>query len=179
MQNLQETQSNRFNGYLSKFSTTVISHTESLKKIESNLNFVTQTVSKHDHKLNKEQEIYIEQQKAINSCITKAEIHVQNSKAIISNFDEKLNKAILDTKQVATDISKACNKATSLKYQVSDFRFDDIEETLLNHDEELQNMMNKISMHSQQKGQFAATHLTVLNYNNTTELFPILKPTKH
>eukprot|EP00957_Ditylum_brightwellii_P120454 9190514-Ditylum_brightwellii.AAC.1 len=75
MQNLQDVQSNRFNGYLSKLSTTVITHTDFLKKIKSDLNFVTQTVSKHDHQLNKEQEIYIEQQKAINNCITKAENH--------------------------------------------------------------------------------------------------------
>eukprot|EP00957_Ditylum_brightwellii_P007285 553962-Ditylum_brightwellii.AAC.1 len=54
MRKLQETQSNRFKGYLSKLSTTVISHTESLKKIKSDLNPVTQTVSKHDHQLNKE-----------------------------------------------------------------------------------------------------------------------------
>jgi hypothetical protein len=40
-------------------------------------------------------------------------------------------------------------------------------------------MMNKISIHSQQKGNFAGTHPTVPNYNNTTKLFPILKPTKH
>eukprot|EP00957_Ditylum_brightwellii_P001126 89077-Ditylum_brightwellii.AAC.1 len=61
----------------------------------------------------------------------------------MSNFDEKLNKVILDTKQVVTDLSKAYNKATSLKFQVSDSGFDNIEETLHNHDEELQNLMNK------------------------------------
>eukprot|EP00957_Ditylum_brightwellii_P070444 5352351-Ditylum_brightwellii.AAC.1 len=97
----------------------------------------------------------------------------------MSNFDEKLNKAVLDTKQVAMDLSKACNKDTSPKSQVSDSRFDNIEETLLNHDEELQNLMNKIAIYSQQKGQFAGSHSTVPNYNDRTELFPILKPTKH
>eukprot|EP00957_Ditylum_brightwellii_P042851 3243734-Ditylum_brightwellii.AAC.1 len=98
-QKLQEAQSNGFNGYLSKLSTTVISHTNYLMKIESDLNIVTQTITKLDHQLNKEQEIYIEQQKYINSCITRAESHMQNNNAIISNFDEKLNKAIHDTKQ--------------------------------------------------------------------------------
>eukprot|EP00957_Ditylum_brightwellii_P086210 6560009-Ditylum_brightwellii.AAC.1 len=82
-----------------KISTTAYSNKASLTKIKCNLNSVTKIVSKHDHQLNKEQEVYIEQQKAINRCITKAESHVQNSNVIISNFDEKLNKAILDTKQ--------------------------------------------------------------------------------
>eukprot|EP00957_Ditylum_brightwellii_P168262 12809598-Ditylum_brightwellii.AAC.1 len=43
MQNLQEAQSNRFKGYISKLNTRVISHTESLKKIKSDLNSMTQT----------------------------------------------------------------------------------------------------------------------------------------
>eukprot|EP00957_Ditylum_brightwellii_P211166 15365836-Ditylum_brightwellii.AAC.1 len=38
--------------------------------------------------------------------------------------------------------------------------------------------MDKISIYSQQKGQFAGTHLTIPNYNDMIELFPILKPTK-
>eukprot|EP00957_Ditylum_brightwellii_P152538 11611146-Ditylum_brightwellii.AAC.1 len=101
---------------------------------------MTQTVSKLDHQLNKELEIYIEQQKAINSCITTAESHVQNNNAIISTFDEKLNKVILYTKQVATDLCKACNKATSLKFQASDSRPDNIDKTLHDHDEERQAM---------------------------------------
>eukprot|EP00957_Ditylum_brightwellii_P196774 14991871-Ditylum_brightwellii.AAC.1 len=54
IQNLQERQSNSFNGYISKFSTKVISNTESLKKVKSNLNTVTQTISKLDHQLNNE-----------------------------------------------------------------------------------------------------------------------------
>eukprot|EP00957_Ditylum_brightwellii_P029430 2224754-Ditylum_brightwellii.AAC.1 len=87
-------------------------------------------------------------------------------------------KAILNTKQVATNLSKACNKATSLKCQVTDPRFHDINKTLQDLDEEIEND-KKISVYSQQKGYFAGTHSTVLNYNDTTELFPILKPTKH
>eukprot|EP00957_Ditylum_brightwellii_P045628 3462043-Ditylum_brightwellii.AAC.1 len=75
IQDLQERQSNRVNGYISKLNTKVMSNTEFWKKIESNLNSVSQTLSKHDHQLNKGQEIYIEQQKAINSCITKTESH--------------------------------------------------------------------------------------------------------
>eukprot|EP00957_Ditylum_brightwellii_P119221 9094938-Ditylum_brightwellii.AAC.1 len=82
-----------------KISATTYSNEASLQKVESDLNSVTQTVSKLDHQLNKEQEIYIEQQKAIKRCITTTESHVQNNHAIISNFDEKLNKAILDTEQ--------------------------------------------------------------------------------
>eukprot|EP00957_Ditylum_brightwellii_P070445 5352351-Ditylum_brightwellii.AAC.2 len=69
MRNLQEAQSNRFQGYISKLSTTVMFNTDSLTKNKCNLNSVTQIVSKHDHQLNKEQESYIEQ-KAINSCTT-------------------------------------------------------------------------------------------------------------
>eukprot|EP00957_Ditylum_brightwellii_P111626 8514297-Ditylum_brightwellii.AAC.1 len=106
---------------------------------------MTQNVSKLDYQLHKEQEFYIKQQKAINNSITEAESHVQNNNVIIFNFDEKLNKAILDTEQVATDLSEACSKATSLKFQVSDSRFDDIEETLLDHDDEIQAMKLKLS----------------------------------
>jgi hypothetical protein len=40
-------------------------------------------------------------------------------------------------------------------------------------------MMNKIAIYSQKKGHFAGTHPTIPNYNDTTKLFPILKPTKH
>eukprot|EP00957_Ditylum_brightwellii_P048605 3688278-Ditylum_brightwellii.AAC.1 len=95
-----------------KVSATVYSNQASLKIIESDLNSVTQT----------------------------AENHVQNNNAITSNFDEKLNKVILDTEQVAMDLSKACNKATLLKFQASDSRLDDIDKTLHGHDEELQVM---------------------------------------
>eukprot|EP00957_Ditylum_brightwellii_P163822 12471495-Ditylum_brightwellii.AAC.1 len=106
LQELREEKIMPIQDFMMKVSTTTYSNKASLTKIKSNLNSVTQTVSKHDHQLNKEQEIYIEQQKAINNCITKAESHVQNNNVIISSFDEKLNRAILDTEQVATDLSK-------------------------------------------------------------------------
>eukprot|EP00957_Ditylum_brightwellii_P086333 6569364-Ditylum_brightwellii.AAC.1 len=57
IQDLQEKHSNRFNGYISKLITKVIFNTKSLKKDEFNLNAVSQTVSKLDHQLVKEQEI--------------------------------------------------------------------------------------------------------------------------
>eukprot|EP00957_Ditylum_brightwellii_P139046 10598101-Ditylum_brightwellii.AAC.1 len=47
--------------FMAKVSATTYSNEASLKKIKSNLNSVTQTISKHDHQLNKEQEIFIEQ----------------------------------------------------------------------------------------------------------------------
>eukprot|EP00957_Ditylum_brightwellii_P101780 7757032-Ditylum_brightwellii.AAC.1 len=97
IQELKEEQIMPMQEFMMKVSATAYSNQASLKIIEFNLNSVTQAVSKHDHQLNKKHEIYIEQQKAINSCITKAESHVQNNNPIISNFDEKLNKAILDT----------------------------------------------------------------------------------
>eukprot|EP00957_Ditylum_brightwellii_P199001 15169106-Ditylum_brightwellii.AAC.1 len=114
------------------------------------------------------EKIYADQQKAINQCITEVANHIQNNKDIISIFEEKLNKTILNTKQVATNPSKTCGTATSLKFQVSDSRSDNLEDTLLDHDEEIQNMINKISVYSQQKGHFAGTHSTVPNYNDTT-----------
>eukprot|EP00957_Ditylum_brightwellii_P004199 319769-Ditylum_brightwellii.AAC.1 len=48
IQDMQQRQANRFNGYLSKLSTTVVANTESLEKIKFNLDVVTQTVSKLD-----------------------------------------------------------------------------------------------------------------------------------
>eukprot|EP00957_Ditylum_brightwellii_P155217 11816890-Ditylum_brightwellii.AAC.1 len=60
---------------------------------------MTHTISKLDYQLNKAEKIYDNQKKAINQCITEVEIHVQNNKAIISKFEEKLDKAILNTKQ--------------------------------------------------------------------------------
>eukprot|EP00957_Ditylum_brightwellii_P202651 15331112-Ditylum_brightwellii.AAC.1 len=99
IQELKEEQIMSIQEFIKKVSATAYSIEASVKIIKSDLNAMYQTVSKHDHQLNKEQDIYIEQQKAINSCITKAESHVQNNNAIISNLDEKLNKAILNTEQ--------------------------------------------------------------------------------
>eukprot|EP00957_Ditylum_brightwellii_P187203 14257492-Ditylum_brightwellii.AAC.1 len=99
LQELKEEEIMSITEFMMEISVNTYSNEVSLKKIKSNLNSVTQTVSKLDHRLYKEQESYIEEQKAINTCITEAESHVQNNKAIISNFDEKLDKAILGTKQ--------------------------------------------------------------------------------
>eukprot|EP00957_Ditylum_brightwellii_P141020 10743265-Ditylum_brightwellii.AAC.1 len=88
-----------FTSYLITLSSNVVSNKESLQKIKSNFNVVTQTISKLNTRLSKEKEIYSKQQKDISKCITKAENHVQNNKAIISKFDEKLDKTILNTKQ--------------------------------------------------------------------------------
>eukprot|EP00957_Ditylum_brightwellii_P049356 3744688-Ditylum_brightwellii.AAC.1 len=119
------------------------------------------------------------QRKDINVCISDIASFDQNNKVIHSCFGEKLNKVIHDTKQVATKLSEAYNKAPSLKFHVPDSRFDNIDKTLHNHDKEIQNLMNKVAIYSQKKGHFAGFHSTVPNYNNTTTLFPILKPTKH
>eukprot|EP00957_Ditylum_brightwellii_P105586 8049956-Ditylum_brightwellii.AAC.1 len=43
IQESQKSQANKFTGYISELSTKVISNTESLQKIKSNLNSVTQT----------------------------------------------------------------------------------------------------------------------------------------
>eukprot|EP00957_Ditylum_brightwellii_P125624 9575327-Ditylum_brightwellii.AAC.1 len=179
IQDMQQRQANILNCYLSKLSTTVVSNTESLKKIKSNLNVMTQTISKLNTRLNMEKEIYSNQQKDINNCIIEIEMHVQNNKVIHYQFEENLDKAILHTEQVATKLFDACNKATSLKFQVPDSRIDNTNKTLHNHDEEIQKLMNKIFIYSQQKGHFTGTHSTVPNYNSTAELLPILKPTKH
>eukprot|EP00957_Ditylum_brightwellii_P122754 9361076-Ditylum_brightwellii.AAC.1 len=68
IQDLQERQSNRFNGYISKISTKVISNTESLKKVKSNLNTMSQNVSKLDHQLNKERDITIFRNKKLSTA---------------------------------------------------------------------------------------------------------------
>eukprot|EP00957_Ditylum_brightwellii_P148287 11290013-Ditylum_brightwellii.AAC.1 len=51
IQERQLRQANSFAGYISELSTKVISNTESWQKVESNLNIVTQTISKFEHKL--------------------------------------------------------------------------------------------------------------------------------
>eukprot|EP00957_Ditylum_brightwellii_P028325 2139216-Ditylum_brightwellii.AAC.1 len=85
-----------------------------------------------------EKEIYSKQQKDIIKCIIDEKRHVQNNKVINSQLKEKLDKAILNTKQVATNLFNACNKATSPKFQVTDSRIDDINKTLQDHDREIQ-----------------------------------------
>eukprot|EP00957_Ditylum_brightwellii_P113727 8670947-Ditylum_brightwellii.AAC.1 len=58
-----------FNSCLSTLSSTVVLNEESLKKLESNLNIMTQTVSKFEHKLVMQKEIYSTHQKDISGCI--------------------------------------------------------------------------------------------------------------
>eukprot|EP00957_Ditylum_brightwellii_P011727 885594-Ditylum_brightwellii.AAC.1 len=99
LQELKEDKIMPIADFLMKISATAYSNKASLQKVKSNLNTVTQNVSRLDCR------------------IAEAESHVQNNKAIISNFDDKLDKAILNTKQVAMGLSEACNKATSLKSQ--------------------------------------------------------------
>eukprot|EP00957_Ditylum_brightwellii_P001285 100855-Ditylum_brightwellii.AAC.1 len=61
LQELREEEIMPIQEFMMKVSATTYSNEASLKKIESNLNSMIQTVSKHDHQLNKAQEIYIEQ----------------------------------------------------------------------------------------------------------------------
>eukprot|EP00957_Ditylum_brightwellii_P073534 5587323-Ditylum_brightwellii.AAC.1 len=105
--------------------------------------------------------------------------HDQNNKVIHTCFEEKLDKAILDIKRVATKLSEACNRAPALQFHVPDSRIDNINKALHYHDEEIQNLMNKVAIYSQQKGHFTGSYSTVPNYNDTTELILVLKPTKH
>eukprot|EP00957_Ditylum_brightwellii_P134689 10268356-Ditylum_brightwellii.AAC.1 len=103
-----------------------------------------------------QKEIYSNQQKDINRCITTILSHDQNNKVIHSHFEEKLNKAVHDTEQVATKLSEAHNKAPALQFHVPDSRFDNIDKMLHDHDKEIQNLMNKVAIYSQQKGHFQA-----------------------
>eukprot|EP00957_Ditylum_brightwellii_P176174 13414468-Ditylum_brightwellii.AAC.1 len=98
-QSRQQKNLNYFNSCISILSSTVFSNEESLKKIKSNLNIMTQTISKFKHKLVMKKEIYSTHLKDINSCISTIASHDQNNKVIYSRFEEKLNKAILDTEQ--------------------------------------------------------------------------------
>ena len=165
--------------YMTKISTTVFNQADSLQKIECNLDVATQNISKLETRPTSQKEIYSDQRKDINRCISDIASLDQNNKIIHSRFEEKLNKAIQDTKQVATKLSEARNKAPAPKFQVPDSRFDNINKMIHDLDKEIQNMMNKIAIYSQKKGYFAGTHPTVPNYNNATKLFSILKPTKH
>eukprot|EP00957_Ditylum_brightwellii_P169290 12884816-Ditylum_brightwellii.AAC.2 len=119
------------------------------------------------------------QQKDINSCISDIASHDQNNNVIHSCFEEKLNIVINDTKQVATKLSDAYNKAPALQFHAPDSITDNINKALHDYDKEVHNMMNKIAIYSQKKGHFAGTYSTVPNYINTTKIFPILNPTKH
>eukprot|EP00957_Ditylum_brightwellii_P002308 177840-Ditylum_brightwellii.AAC.1 len=99
IQERQQRQAHRLTDYISELSTKVISNTESLKKVESNLNVVTQTVSKFKIKLVIQKEIYFTHQKDINKCITDIASNDLSNKVNYSCFEEKLSKAIHDTKQ--------------------------------------------------------------------------------
>eukprot|EP00957_Ditylum_brightwellii_P130613 9964200-Ditylum_brightwellii.AAC.1 len=178
-QDMYQRQFNCFTSCLTTLSSTVVSNKESSQKTESNLDNVTCTVSKFEYWLKKEENIYIDQQKDIKQYITEMERHVQSNAVMNTQFEETLNKAILSTEQVTTNLSEACNKATLSKCQLTSSRIDDIDKTLHDQEEEIQLFMDKISICSQQKEQFAGTHSTAPNYNDTTKFFPILKPTKH
>eukprot|EP00957_Ditylum_brightwellii_P196597 14979250-Ditylum_brightwellii.AAC.1 len=130
-QERQQRKANRFTCYISELSTKVISNTESLQKVESNLNIMIQTVSKFKHKLVMQKEIYFTHLKDINSCISIIASLDQNNKVIHSCFEEKLNKAIHDTKQIATKLSEAHNKAPALKFHDPDSIFDGIDKNFM------------------------------------------------
>eukprot|EP00957_Ditylum_brightwellii_P211810 15366627-Ditylum_brightwellii.AAC.1 len=113
---MHEKQFNYLANYMTKLSSTVISNKESLQKIESDLDTKSYNISKFDYQLNKVERIYVDQRKNINQYITKVERHVPNNNVINSQFEEKLNKAILNTKQVTINLSDACDKATSSNF---------------------------------------------------------------
>eukprot|EP00957_Ditylum_brightwellii_P083715 6362861-Ditylum_brightwellii.AAC.1 len=84
---------------MSKVTSEIKSNQKSIKKIESNLNDVSLTISKVKHKLKKEEKVYRRQHQDINQCITDISTYADNNKEITSQFEDKLNKAILDSKQ--------------------------------------------------------------------------------
>eukprot|EP00957_Ditylum_brightwellii_P057475 4357484-Ditylum_brightwellii.AAC.1 len=98
-----------------------------------------------------EKEIYTNQQKDINKCINEVERHAQNNNVIHSQFEEKLNKAIHNTEQVTSNLSDACDKATLSKFQLTNSRIDNIDKTLHEQEEDINLLMDKISIYSQQK----------------------------
>eukprot|EP00957_Ditylum_brightwellii_P044397 3369317-Ditylum_brightwellii.AAC.1 len=117
LQELKEEKIMSLADFMTKISNTVFTHEESLQKVESNLYIVTQNISKLETRINTQKEIYSTQRKDINRCILDISSLVQNNKVILSRFEEKLNKAIQDTEQVATKLSEACNKAPAPKFQ--------------------------------------------------------------
>eukprot|EP00957_Ditylum_brightwellii_P024706 1866540-Ditylum_brightwellii.AAC.1 len=126
LQELKEEEIMPIADFTAKVSTIVFSNEESLQKVKSNLDVMTQNISKLETRLTIQKEIYSTQQKDINRCVSDIASHDQNNKVIISEFKEKLDKAILDTKQVDTKLSETCNKALSLNFQAPDSRIDDI-----------------------------------------------------
>eukprot|EP00957_Ditylum_brightwellii_P148256 11287940-Ditylum_brightwellii.AAC.1 len=117
IQELKEKEIMPLADFMTKISTNVFSTEESLQKVKCNLDVATQNISKLETRLTSQEEIYSDQQKDINRCISDIANLDQNNKVIHSRFEKKLNKAILDTKQVATNLSEACNKAPAPKFQ--------------------------------------------------------------
>eukprot|EP00957_Ditylum_brightwellii_P208859 15359277-Ditylum_brightwellii.AAC.1 len=81
LQELKEEEIMPIAEYISKISTMVYTNEESLQKIKSNLDVVTQTVSKLDTKLTMQKEIYSIQQKDINICISDIASHNQKQQS--------------------------------------------------------------------------------------------------
>eukprot|EP00957_Ditylum_brightwellii_P038725 2926991-Ditylum_brightwellii.AAC.1 len=99
LQELKEEEIMPLADFMEKNSTTIFTHEESLQKVECNLNVATQNISTLNKRLTRQKEIYSDQQKDTNRCISDITSLDQNNKVIHFRFEEKLNKAILDTKQ--------------------------------------------------------------------------------
>eukprot|EP00957_Ditylum_brightwellii_P173018 13172269-Ditylum_brightwellii.AAC.1 len=99
LQELKEEEIILLADFMAKISTNVLSNDKSLQKVKCNLNVAIQNISKLETRLNAQKEIYSTQRKDINRCILYIASYDQSNKVIISKVEEKLDKAIQDTKQ--------------------------------------------------------------------------------
>eukprot|EP00957_Ditylum_brightwellii_P036024 2729302-Ditylum_brightwellii.AAC.2 len=78
---MERGQFNTLSSCMADVTTKIKSNEEYLEKIEYNLSVVTQTISKFEHKIVIQKEIYSTLQKDINSCISDIASHDQNKKS--------------------------------------------------------------------------------------------------
>eukprot|EP00957_Ditylum_brightwellii_P208566 15358060-Ditylum_brightwellii.AAC.1 len=83
---MQREQFTTFSSCIADVTSQLASNEESSQKIESNLNTESHNNSKFDYHLNKEEEIYDDQQTDIKQCITEVERHFQNNNFINSQL---------------------------------------------------------------------------------------------
>eukprot|EP00957_Ditylum_brightwellii_P104433 7954777-Ditylum_brightwellii.AAC.1 len=74
-QDMHEEKFDYFTNCMKTLSSTVISNEESLQKTESKIDKMSCNISKFNYRLNKEEKIYIDQQKDIKQYITEVEKH--------------------------------------------------------------------------------------------------------
>eukprot|EP00957_Ditylum_brightwellii_P156842 11937619-Ditylum_brightwellii.AAC.1 len=77
---VQDKQETFFSNSIPETNSRIKYNQEFIKKIEFNLNDISLTVSKIEHRLSKEEEVYRAQCQSIDQCITDVSTYVSNNK---------------------------------------------------------------------------------------------------